>query len=75
MSEKVINWVSHSPESTPIYPGRRSYRDPTADAAIGRIMAEERRKKRTQNSNRQYPPHRRTSVWKAKEGGQCVKVR
>lgn len=73
MSERAINWVSHSQESTPIYPGRRSYRDPTADIAMAHIMAEERRKKR-QNSRHQ-PARQKTGVWKEKGEKSCAKVK
>lgn len=61
MGEKAINWVNRVPDSAPIYPGRRSYRDPTADAAIGHVLAEQRKKKRQQKSS-----HPKTRVWRAK---------
>lgn len=67
-----FRWASHSTESTPVYPSRCSHRDPTADAAIGNIIREERRK-------RKKPPFRRpkTGVWRADEKGEepCGKVK
>lgn len=51
MSEQVVKWVTRSYEGTPIRTGRRAYNDPTADAAIGRVMAEERKKKRQEKSD------------------------
>lgn len=44
-----FRWVTHSSETTAGHPSRHSHSDPTADAAIGNLMREERKK---QPSNR-----------------------
>ena len=56
-----FRWVNYSAESTPVNPIRRSHRDPTADAAIGNIMREERKKKRREKNKYN------TQVWRAEE--------
>lgn len=44
---QVIRWVEHrTSEPQCVCRRRPSHRDPTADAAIGRVMREEKRKKR-----------------------------
>lgn len=44
----IVGWISHANDYFPTPPARRDHADPTADAALGRIMREERRKKRKQ---------------------------
>lgn len=48
MMEKntVIRWVSHPEEKKSERRNYRSYRDPTADAAVGNVMREEKRKRK-----------------------------
>lgn len=58
-------WVTHSAESREVYPARRSHRDPTADAAIGNVLREERRKKK----QGKFQKHR-IGVWRAPEKGE-----
>lgn len=44
--ENIIQWVDkHESEKTPAGKTHRSYKDPTADEAIGNVMREEKRKK------------------------------
>ena len=52
--------TEHTGES-PAVRYRRDHADPTADAAIGHIMAEQRRK------NRPKKKHPRVGVWRAEE--------
>lgn len=57
-----FRWAAHSAESTTVYPGRRSHRDPTADTAIGNIMREERRKRKNlppDGQKREFGGHQR----------------
>lgn len=44
MGKEDFRWRTHSAETTDVYPPRRSHSDPTADAAIGNISREERRR-------------------------------
>lgn len=68
-----FRWVTRSVKSSEVRPLRRTYRDPTADAAIGNVMREERRrKKRKEQADRRI--HRQTQkyrvgVWHATEKG------
>lgn len=55
----VVHWVEHKNQSPPECGHNRSHADPTADAAIGHVLLEERRKK-----HKERP---RTGVWRAKE--------
>lgn len=64
MSEQVVKWVTRSYEGTPIRTGRRAYNDPTADAAIGHVMMEERRRIRQQNSTCQQASRQKSGNWK-----------
>ena len=41
----AVRWVEHKDESPPERRHNRSYPDPTADAAIGHVLLEERKKK------------------------------
>ena len=59
-----FRWVTHSSETTAGHPFRHSHSDPTADAAIGNLMREERKKhpssrhgksSRKKNRSRQTP--------------------
>lgn len=59
-----FRWVTHSPGTTAAHPSRHSHPDPTADAAIGNLMREERKKKHP--SRRQKHDGRR-----GPEGGIC----
>ena len=54
----AVRWVEHKDESPPERRHHRSHADPTADAAIGHVLLEERRK------NKKRP---RTGVWRAEE--------
>lgn len=56
----AVRWVEHKDESPPERRHNRSHADPTADAAIGHVLLEERRK------NKKKRP--RTGVWRAEEG-------
>lgn len=58
----AVRWVEHKDESPPERRHNRSHADPTADAAIGHVLLEERRK------NKRKRP--RTGVWRAEEGKQ-----
>lgn len=55
----AVRWVEHKDESPPERRHNRSHADPTADAAIGHVLLEERRK------NKRKRP--RTGVWRVKE--------
>ena len=55
----VVHWVEHKNQRPPEYRHNRSHADPTADAAIGHVLLEERRKK--------HKKRPRTGVWRAKE--------
>lgn len=55
----AVRWVEHKDESPPERRHNRSHADPTADAAIGHVLLEERRK------NKEKRP--RTGVWRAEE--------
>ena len=58
--EDVIHWVTeHKEKSPPERRHHRSHPDPTADAAIGHVLLEERRK------NKKKRLH--TEVWREKE--------
>lgn len=61
MEEKtqVVHWVEHKDQSPPERRHHRSHADPTADAAIGHVLLEERRKRHKKKS--------RTGVWRAEE--------
>lgn len=59
-----FRWVTHASETTAGHPSRHSHSDPTADAAIGNLMREERKKhpsnrhgksSRKKNSSRRIP--------------------
>lgn len=58
----AVRWVEHKEESPLERRHNRSHPDPTADAAIGHVLLEERRK------NKRKRPH--TGVWRAEEGKQ-----
>lgn len=58
----AVRWIEHKDESPLERRHNRSHADPTADAAIGHVLLEERRK-----SKRKRP---RTGVWRAEEGKQ-----
>jgi len=55
----AVRWVEHKEESLPERRHNRGHADPTADAAIGHVLLEERRK------NKKKRP--RTGVWWAEE--------
>ena len=55
----AVRWVEHKDESPPERRHNRSHADPTADAAIGHVRLEERRK------NKKKRP--RPGVWRAEE--------
>ena len=55
----AVRWVEHKEESLPERRHNRGHADPTADAAIGHVLLEERRK------NKKKRP--RTGVWRAEE--------
>jgi len=55
----VVHWVEHKNQSPPERRHNRSHADPTADAAIGHVLLEERRKK--------HKKRPRTGVWRAEE--------
>lgn len=59
-----FRWVTHSLGTTAAHPSRHSHPDPTADAAIGNLMREEKKKKHP--SRRQKRGSRRVP-----EGGTC----
>jgi len=42
----AVRWVEHKEESLPERRHNRGHADPTADAAIGHVLLEERRKKK-----------------------------
>ena len=58
----AVRWVEHKEESPPERRHNRGHADPTADAAIGHLLLEERRK------NKRKRPH--TGVLRAEEGKQ-----
>ena len=58
----VVRWVEHKDESPPERHHNRSHADPTADAAIGHVLLEERRRNKRKRL--------RTGVWRAEEGKQ-----
>jgi hypothetical protein len=65
----TFRWATHTENHDEMYSGKtphRSYRDPTADTAIGNVMREERRKK-----TRQEQTHR-VGVWKSERSASCV---
>ena len=55
----AVRWVEHKDESPPERRHNRSHPDPTADAAIGHVLLEERRKMKMKRP--------RTEVWRAEE--------
>lgn len=55
----AVRWVDHKDESPPERRHNRSHADPTADAAIGHVLLEERRKNKKKRT--------RTGVWRAEE--------
>ena len=55
----AVRWVEHKEESLPGRRPARGHADPTADAAIGHVLLEDRRK------NKKKRP--RTGVWRAEE--------
>lgn len=57
----AVQWITEHRDEGPPVRGRRDHADPTADAAIGHIMAEQRRK------NRPKKNHPRVGVWRAEE--------
>lgn len=58
----AVRWVEHKEESLPERRHNRGHADPTADAAIGHVLLEERRKNKRKRL--------RTGVWRAEEGKQ-----
>ena len=58
---RAVQWITEHRDESPPARGRRDHADPTADAAIGHIMAEQRRK------NRPKKKHPRVGVWRAEE--------
>lgn len=58
---RAVRWITERRDESPPARGRRDHADPTADAAIGHIMAEQRRKKRPKKK------HPRVGVWRAEE--------
>lgn len=58
---RAVQWITDHRDEGPPVRGRRDHADPTADAAIGHIMAEQRRK------NRPKKKHPRVGVWRAEE--------
>lgn len=58
---QAVRWITERRDESPPERGRRDHADPTADAAIGHIMAEQRRK------NRPKKKHPRVGVWRAEE--------
>lgn len=58
---RAVHWITEHRDEGPPVRGRRDHADPTADAAIGHIMAEQRRK------NHPKKKHPRVGVWRAEE--------
>ena len=58
---RAVHWITEHKDEGPPVRGRRDHADPTADAAIGHIMAEQRRK------NHPKKKHPRVGVWRAEE--------
>lgn len=58
---RAVQWITDHRDEGPPVRGRRDHADPTADAAIGHIMAEQRRK------NHPKKKHPRVGVWRAEE--------
>lgn len=67
MADHQFHWLERcSAEYTEFHPCRRSHADPTADAAIGSVMREEK-KKRHREPHRQNRKKTVTQVWRANE--------
>ena len=58
---RAVQWITDHRDESPPVRSRRDHADPTADAAIGHIMAEQRRR------NRPKKKHPRVGVWRAEE--------
>lgn len=58
---RAVHWITEHRDEGPPVRGRRDHADPTSDAAIGHIKAEQRRK------NRPKKKHPRVGVWRAEE--------
>lgn len=58
---QAVRWITDRIDESPPARGRRDHADPTADAAIGHVMAEQRRK------NRPKKKRPRVGVWRAEE--------
>lgn len=65
----VIHWITHEEvcvqqEVFAVRECRPSHPDPTADAAIGRVVRDERREKRKQRGNRKPFRQPKVGVWR-----------
>ena len=58
---RAVQWITDHRDESPPVRSRRDHADPTADAAIGHIMAEQRRK------NHPKKKHPRVGAWRAEE--------
>lgn len=59
-----FRWVTRSSDTTAVHPSRHSHSDPTADAAIGNLMREEKKKKHPSRQQRR-------DARRVPEGGTC----
>ena len=64
-----FRWATHSHETTASHASRHSHSDPTADAAIGNLMREEKKKKKHPSSGHGKPGRQKRNGRRITEGG------